>query len=128
VCELPAATCDGSMRKAPVASVCSSDGGCEFQWVETPCPNGCTGGMCDGAPCYGVVCNQPPQAACVDTTTLHSYQSLGTCNATNGQCSYTSSDLSCSAGCAGGHCNADKCAGVVCTSPRRRRARRAATS
>ncbi len=48
------------------------------------------------------MCSTPPAAACVDSETLRTFTSPGTC--TSGTCDYTSTDTSCDGGCASGRC------------------------
>lgn len=66
-------------------------------------------------PCQGVVCNTPPASTCADATHLRVYSATGTCEA--GSCLYTSSQTTCTAGCAAGKCNNDPCVGVTCNAP-----------
>jgi hypothetical protein len=70
-----------------------------------------------GDPCDNVTCNSPPASVCLNSSTSRTFAPPGTCS--NGQCSYTTFDETCSTGCnsATGRCNGDPCAGVVCQTP-----------
>ena len=53
--------------------------------------------------CEEVTCNSPPAATCVDSLTVRSYKSPGTCKA--GECTYGFNDIECGEGeCVGGVC------------------------
>jgi hypothetical protein len=80
-----------------------NQGQCEYASSLVPCPNGCTGGACDGDPCIGVSCVSPPANSCADATHLLVYESPGVCNA--GSCEYGSHQELCASGCSGGACN-----------------------
>lgn len=112
-CQLPSPTCDGNTRISPAASLCLSDGGCEFQLVETSCPSGCTNGACVGEPCLGVVCSAPPAARCASPTALIVFTAPGSCS--NGGCSYASAEVSCD--CQNDRCTQNPCLGVFCNQP-----------
>ncbi len=112
-CALPPAACSGVTRVAAVAARCLEDGGCDFQAEQTPCPQGCDGGLCVGEACRGVSCNAPPPPSCDGPNLLRTYSPAGTCEA--GGCVYASAELSCT--CSAGRCAADRCAGVTCTRP-----------
>ena len=53
--------------------------------------------MCDGDPCAGVVCDDPPDDVCTGLSWLTSYSSPGTCS--NGLCLYGSTVEICTLGC-----------------------------
>jgi hypothetical protein len=113
MCALPAPTCAGGTRRSATSSTCLDDGGCDYQWAEATCPGTCTNGACDGAPCVGVICTQPPASHCVDAHTLRVFTGPGTCQ--TGTCDYGSADVSCD--CAADRCTQDPCASVHCDQP-----------
>lgn len=110
----PSCTASGSLTSYSSAGTCSA-GVCSYASTSTPCSSGCQSGACVDDPCAGVLCNDPPSASCLDTTTLKSYAAAGSCNA--GACSYASTSTVCTHGCANGECNGDPCVGVTCTDP-----------
>jgi len=63
------------------------------------CAHGCDSSKkeCKPNPCTGVTCNTPPTNTCLNTTTLRSYSSSGTCS--DGDCDYDHSDITCKDGC-----------------------------
>lgn len=83
-------------------SGCTSDG------------NACTTDACASGSCVHaqVSCTTPPAPMCVDSRTLRTSTSSGTCG--GGSCSYPSYDTTCAYGCAGGACASDPCAGISC--------------
>ena len=83
------------------AGTCS-EGTCSYDSHDEFCQYGCTAGACEGDPCLGVTCNQPPADFCSSPTTLHEHQSTGTC--ADGNCDYHDVDVPCAYGCAGGIC------------------------
>ncbi|MEQ9501686.1 MAG: hypothetical protein RIT81_32745 [Deltaproteobacteria bacterium] len=116
VCDTPpeALCVDATTRRFWSAQgVCNQgSGACEYMQQEQQCQFGCTDGVCNGDPCAGVVCDQPPFPAC--------YLPMGTCN--NGTCSYTAVSGPCDDGdaCTNNDvCNNGTCAGTpqVCTTP-----------
>jgi len=113
---LPAASCtaSGSLTSYSSAGTCSG-GVCSYSSTDTVCSNGCQSGACLDDPCAGVVCNQPPSSSCLDTMTLTSYATAGSCS--SGTCAYASTSTVCPSGCANAACNGDPCAGVTCDSP-----------
>ena len=112
----PAPRCLSSttLRSFGTAGVCSG-GSCLYTPTDSTCQYGCVAGACSGNPCQGVTCNSPPANACVNATTLRSFQSPGTCS--GGGCTYAPVDLVCAFGCALGACNNDPCQGVSCNTP-----------
>ena len=66
-------------------------------------------------PCSGVSCTSPPASTCINSSTLRTYNSPGSCS--SGSCSYSNTDTNCQFGCSNGRCNNDTCAGVSCTTP-----------
>jgi alpha-tubulin suppressor-like RCC1 family protein len=110
----PAPTCvDANTRRSYSAGTCNA-GACSYAPVDTSCAGGCLLGACNGDPCVGVTCNQPPSPVCADANTRRSY-SAGSCSA--GGCSYAFTDTPCAHGCSGGVCNGDPCVGVTCDQP-----------
>jgi hypothetical protein len=95
---------------------CDASGGCRYSSSSQACASGCSNGHCNGNPCAGITCNQPPATACANASTLTVYSPTGTCDST-GACRYSSSSQACAFGCSNGHCNRDPCAGVTCNQP-----------
>jgi len=56
-------------------------------------------GTCGDNACALVQCNTPPAATCTDGLHSKSYVSAGTCDATDGSCTYSSKLTTCSGGC-----------------------------
>jgi len=112
----PAATCatPTTLRTFSTAGTCAN-GACSYTSQETTCAFGCANGACTGNPCQGVTCGQPPANACLNATTLRSFNAQGTCS--GGGCSYTSQDTTCAFGCANGACTGNPCQGVTCNQP-----------
>ncbi len=126
--ECAPANCSGVTCSTPPAAACASvstlrtytssgtcvqaTGACEYAYVDSTCAFGCANGACMSDPCSGVTCNAPPPPACKDANTRVTYAPTGVCS--GGQCGYTPTDTACAFGCAGGACNADPCATVVC--------------
>ncbi|MBL8936491.1 MAG: hypothetical protein JNM69_18180 [Archangium sp.] len=112
----PANTCLNAttLRTFNSSGTCSG-GACSYSSADTTCPFGCTGGACTGNPCTGVTCNMPPANACLNATTLRTFNASGVCS--GGACSYTSQDATCPFGCAGGACTGNPCTGVTCNTP-----------
>ncbi len=96
------------------AGVCDQ-GACRYTERFETCASGCAGDACQGNRCQGVVCNSPPLAQCVNSTTLKRFNAAGGC--TDGVCSYAEAQVTCPFGCVGGACTNDPCAGVSCTTP-----------
>jgi hypothetical protein len=110
----PAACADSATLVSYSPSGTCAQGTCRYQEVRTNCANGCASGACQGDPCAGLICDQPPASFCVDATTLRSFSSAG---CAGGSCSYTPSDTFCAGGCQAGACVNDPCAGVLCLQP-----------
>jgi len=100
-CHAPPSTC---FKAAGVCSV----GSCSYAYDDgvacndsDPCTDAdqCNTGVCKGKP---KSCLAPPADHCDDTTTLRSYDPVGSCGA--GACSYTYHFVTCAAGCANNHC------------------------
>lgn len=79
----PAPSCQdsGTLWDYPVG-ICTDAGLCEYPLVLVPCEFGCEQGACNPDPCEGVVCNDPPNDQC--------FESTGTCS--QGVCSYEQFD------------------------------------
>lgn len=112
----PANTCaDSTHLEVYESPGTCSDGVCQYDSHNQFCAHGCTSGACEGDPCAGVSCNNPPANYCASGTHLAVYETPGTCD--DGNCSYDSHEEFCQFGCAGGACEGDPCIGVTCTSP-----------
>lgn len=82
-----------------------STGACHYPSTEVTCAQGCEGGACRGEDlCQHVSCSQPPAPACAGPNVLHTWDAVGTCESSTGQCSYASSFANCPNGCADGVC------------------------
>lgn len=81
-----------------------ANGQCDYPYTDSACTSGCTNGTCPGSPCATVTCNTPPADTCQDANTVKKFFQNGTCNSTNGQCSYGSTTVSCAGGCLNGVC------------------------
>ncbi len=134
-------TCAGVVCQRPPAPVCvdathvrvsspngsCTTGSCFYSSTVVACVGTCVDGHCTGDPCTGVTCNAPPPSECVDATHVK-LSSLGVCVADAGICSYGSTVVQCSAGCANGACVNDHCLGCLepppdtCANPTTRRA------
>jgi hypothetical protein len=92
---------------------------CEYNYTTEACANGCSSGACQGDPCEGVTCDQPPDDACQDASTLRTHEPAGTCDLIAGQpvCAYPFTDTDCPYGCENGACLPDPCAGITCDTP-----------
>jgi len=112
----PANSCAdaSSLRVYSFAGSCAN-GACSYASSTQACPFGCANGQCNGNPCDGVTCSQPPANSCADAANLRVYSSGGTC--ANSACSYASALQACPFGCANGQCNNDPCIGVICNRP-----------
>jgi hypothetical protein len=87
---------------------CNSDTGeCEYSSSEHVCQNGCSQGACEGDPCQGVVCDQPPPDECKDAATLLEYPAMGTCDPATGLCDYPATEVPCNQYCSNGVCDED---------------------
>jgi hypothetical protein len=115
VCEdPPAPSCeDEDTRRVHAAVGSCAEGECSYGFTDTDCAFGCLSGACDGDPCLGVTCNDPPANDCQDAGHLVAYDSVGNCD--DGDCTYTSSVITCT--CSADACVTDPCASVVCDSP-----------
>lgn len=115
--QVPLPTCiDANTLRTYLGNCNAGNGQCEYPSAETACAQGCRNGQCIGDPCAGVSCMSPPQAMCLNGSTLRVFASTGTCS--NGQCSYAPTDQPCMNGCANAQCtNQNLCANVTCNTP-----------
>ncbi|MDP3235104.1 MAG: hypothetical protein Q8N26_20140 [Myxococcales bacterium] len=111
----PANTCLNATTLRTFNSGTCSGGACSYPSQDTTCAFGCANGACTGNPCQGVTCNAPPANACLNATTLRSFNASGSCS--GGACSYPSQDTTCAFGCANGACTGNPCQGVTCNLP-----------
>ncbi len=104
VCDAPPApTCvDASTLRSYGSTGTCTAATCTYASTDTHCPEGCEHGACASSGCASVTCDTPPQATCVDASTLRTYASVGTCTA--GTCSHAPTDTHCPEGCSGGAC------------------------
>lgn len=104
VCDQPPPdTCvNPDTRRSYAAPGVCSHGVCSYPFDETYCPHGCSDGICQGDPCAGVVCDQPPDDFCADDRHLRRYQPEGTCE--QGTCHYPFEDVVCEFGCSDARC------------------------
>ncbi len=121
--------CAGVMCNAAPESVCldsstvrtfaaigrCSGGSCTYTGTSQNCAFGCVDGACATDPCSGITCRTPPVNSCIDSHTRRVWSSSGTC--ASGSCTYSQRSETCPAGCSGGTCLADPCAGMSCSSP-----------
>jgi hypothetical protein len=116
----PPAVCAGNVLQAYQSPGTCSSGQCTYAPVGTTCANGCQNGACQGDVCAGVTCTQPPAPACLDSMTVQTSQSPGTCDPVSGNCSYPTQMTTCMAGleCSQGacvtpppQCNSTNCSG-----------------
>ncbi|MBI5531284.1 MAG: hypothetical protein HY898_01115 [Deltaproteobacteria bacterium] len=101
--QAPASFCSGpdSLTVYDSPGTCKN-GACAFTNHEEYCSYGCEAGACKGDPCAGVTCNQPPANYCAGPDTLRTHATTGTCS--NGNCTYTTTDVPCSHGCDNAKC------------------------
>ncbi len=120
----PAAFClDGETLRSFASPGTCTDGYCNYDHSDTPCPFGCLAGQCLTDPCAGKTCEDPPDDFCLDENQLRQYGPSGTCS--GGQCTYPYEDVTCPDGCQGGAClgctphwtdsSACDCAPAACT-------------
>ena len=112
-CVVKTDTCIGSTLRDYSAAACAS-GACADTYNDIACQFGCSNGKCNINPCSGITCNNPPMNYC-NGNNLINYNSQGTCS--SGVCSYGSTTLSCTYGCANAQCKPNPCVGVTCNSP-----------
>ena len=100
---------------------CGGRTGCAHVAGSAPCDDRnectvndrCAAGLCAGDP---ILCDAPPANECLpDGVTMASRDRRGLC--VGGQCTYGVRTVPCAAGCAGGLCIGDPCAGLDCASP-----------
>ena len=98
---------DNTMRSYEAEGFCR-DGSCSYNFQDSNCAHGCADGRCEGDPCAGVACDNPPNQC---------YLVPGTC--TDGECSYTfNTGAACSDGdtcTVGDTCQDGTCAGTMLT-------------
>jgi hypothetical protein len=82
----PPATCVGSTRRSYASQGMCTGMLCDYQAIDTPCPDGCENGACLPSACLGVTCTQPPPPDCADATTRRLYREPGAC--TQGRCDF----------------------------------------
>lgn len=112
-CHLAQGVCAGgtcSYNLKPAGAACDDGSAC------TGADQCSAAGACAGAP---LLCNAPPLSTCEDAGSVRIFDAAGVCDATSGDCSYTSQVLPCPSGCNAvtGACNADPCNGVACNQP-----------
>lgn len=68
------------------------------------CTPNCGGKSCGDDGCGGIcgICNTSPTKICQNSTTLRTYDSVGTCSGSS--CTYSYSDTNCAYGCDNSHC------------------------
>ncbi|MEW5739799.1 MAG: hypothetical protein AB1938_12785 [Myxococcota bacterium] len=101
----PPPTCatPNTLRTFAATGTCSQ-GVCSYAPTEVTCPNGCVNGVCQGVDlCAGKTCDTPPAAVC-NGSSLRTFTSPGTCDASTGQCVYAASDMPCPNGCVAAQC------------------------
>jgi hypothetical protein len=103
---------DGTLRTYEAVGTCT-DGTCDYSYVEDDCEFGCSGDACNADPCIGVVCDDPPDNGCQDSTHFVAYSTSGTC--AEGTCEYSSNVIDCE--CEDDACTTDPCETVVCNAP-----------
>ena len=99
----PAGGCVGgdALRSYTALGRCQ-DGNCHYDYVDLPCPGGCSGTRCQGPTCGTTTCNRAPAATCANATSVAGYAAIGSCD--NEQCAYQATALDCSEGCFEGSC------------------------
>jgi hypothetical protein len=113
----PHNTCkdDNTLTVYGQAGTCGGqDGTCTYPSSQLPCPQGCADDKCSGDPCAGITCATPPANSCEDNK-LTIYSISGTCS--NGDCNYSTRQVSCANGCDNGRCKDDPCLGITCATP-----------
>ncbi|MBX3125614.1 MAG: hypothetical protein KF718_02820 [Polyangiaceae bacterium] len=111
----PPPTCSSSSTLAVSQAPGTCTGGtCHYAVSQVNCASGCSAGQCAGDPCAGVTCNTPAANYCTNSTHLTVRDLPGQCDASTGQCSYTTHQEFCAFGCVNGACSGDPCVGVVC--------------
>ena len=111
----PAASClSSTTRRSYVSPGACSGGTCTYSIQDVTCATGCANAQCQGDACSGVACNTQQPAVCVGNN-LQTYSATGACS--GGACTYPSSSMTCTFGCATGACKPDPCASVTCNQP-----------
>jgi hypothetical protein len=100
----PAAQCvdTKTLRRYGQGSCAGVAGECRYTASDVVCATECLDGVCQGEPCAGASCDQPPPSVCVGTS-LRVYEAAGTCTS-NGTCRHEFSDSLCPHGCNQGAC------------------------
>jgi len=96
---------DNTLRSYESEGYCRN-GACSYNFQDMPCANGCSNGACEGDPCAGVACDNPPADECITSTTRRTY-SEGYCD--QGSCVYPYLDEYCENGCLDGQCQSGSC-------------------
>jgi hypothetical protein len=105
VCDNPPAdTCVGDAARRFEATGNCNGGGCDYDFVDTHCPDGCQNGACLAPTCGGTTCGAPPANTCASSAELTRYFPLGTCDDATDTCTYQSTTIACSEGCFQGAC------------------------
>jgi hypothetical protein len=108
--------CDGVDCTSPPAGFCADShtlvsypssgtcagGSCNYAASNVSCAQSCVSGACQGDPCAGVSCDQPPATYCAKPDTLRTFAASGNCSA--GDCTYSFSDTHCAGGCQNAAC------------------------
>jgi hypothetical protein len=118
--DAPASYCNGNELVAYYPhGVAIEDGlvaSCIYSQTTISCAQGCENNSCNGDPCAGVTCNNPPPRYC-DNDMLVKWEALGRC-AGNGKCQYDKQTIACENGCSEGACNGeDSCEFISCVTP-----------
>ncbi len=115
--------CIGVVCNTPPANTCQDEntlityqsngscnaGTCQYPSSTVDCDFGCADGICDGDPCAGVICDNPPSPECIGNTVR--WYDGGHC--VNGSCEFDSHDETCPFGCTDGQCKPDSCVGTA---------------
>lgn len=110
----PQSVCVGSVARSFVGRCVYAS--CQFDPIDTVCPNGCSNGACNTQACSASSCTTPPKSTCLNGTTLRTFAAQGTCE--NSGCAYAATEVACKNGCENNACKgADLCAGLVCQTP-----------
>ena len=108
----PASFCDGNQLNFSSNGTCV-DGVCEYPTLTSSCDYDCAGGACVNNPCFGVICESPPEDICSHNLVMQ-YQTDGTCE--NGFCRYDAEEIDCELEnkiCTSGTC-VDSCVANSC--------------
>ncbi len=112
----PAPTCgDATHLRVSAPSGACDHGSCAYATQVVECPGGCRDGACVGDACTGRRCTTPPPSQCLDDHSLRLFVTPGAC--AEGQCAYSTAELTCAHGCSEGACTNDPCASLACATP-----------